>query len=190
MASDFAMSQPAFAPDRHEIWYSDGTAGFYALRVDSSVWPRSTVPRVRRGCPLATGRLSGRSLGPVTLGMTRARAARAFYRSSTHGRRYMDYFCLTPIGVRVGYPSGEVLNALSRGERTRVRGRVVLALTANPYYALRGVRPGARLASVARRLGVGGGLHIGLNTWYLAPNGASRLTVSRRAAWRLLNSPL
>jgi hypothetical protein len=39
MASDFAMSQPVFAPERHEIWYSDGTTGFYVLHVDDGVWP-------------------------------------------------------------------------------------------------------------------------------------------------------
>ena len=38
-ASDFAMSKPAFAPERREIWWSDGTSGFYVLRVDKSVWP-------------------------------------------------------------------------------------------------------------------------------------------------------
>jgi hypothetical protein len=37
--SDFAMSQPAFVPERREIWWTDGTTGFYALRVDPSVWP-------------------------------------------------------------------------------------------------------------------------------------------------------
>jgi hypothetical protein len=42
MASDFAMSQPAFAPDRREIWYSDGATGFYDVRVDQSVWPQAT----------------------------------------------------------------------------------------------------------------------------------------------------
>jgi hypothetical protein len=37
--SDFAMSKPAFAPERHEVWWTDGTSGFYVLRVRSSVWP-------------------------------------------------------------------------------------------------------------------------------------------------------
>ena len=32
------MSQPTFAPERREIWYSDGTSGFYALRVARNVW--------------------------------------------------------------------------------------------------------------------------------------------------------
>jgi hypothetical protein len=38
-ASDFAMSQPAFVPERREVWFTDGTSGFYALRVAKDVWP-------------------------------------------------------------------------------------------------------------------------------------------------------
>jgi hypothetical protein len=158
-------------------------------------------------CPRPSGRLVGRSLGPVTLGMTRARARAQFLRYSTMGRRYMDFFCLSRNGIRVGYPSRRLLAAQSRTERRRVQGRIVLALTASPYYALRGVRPGARLVTVARRLGTGRGFHVGLNWWYLAPNGAStgvlkvrhgmieeigvadrRLTSDRSAAWRFLTS--
>jgi hypothetical protein len=41
-ASSYAMSQPAFAPSRHEVWFTDGTGGFYALRVAASVWPGAT----------------------------------------------------------------------------------------------------------------------------------------------------
>ena len=37
--SDYAMSQPAFVPARHEIWYSDGASGFYVLRVTNGMWP-------------------------------------------------------------------------------------------------------------------------------------------------------
>jgi hypothetical protein len=37
--ANWAMSQPAFAPERGEIWYSDGTSGFYVLKVDEDVWP-------------------------------------------------------------------------------------------------------------------------------------------------------
>jgi hypothetical protein len=42
--SDYAMSQPAFVPERHEIWYTDGESGFYALRVDQRVWPQAKAP--------------------------------------------------------------------------------------------------------------------------------------------------
>ena len=37
--SSYAMSAPAFAPERGEIWYSDGFSGFYAVRVTNGVWP-------------------------------------------------------------------------------------------------------------------------------------------------------
>ena len=40
--SDFAMSKPAFGPDR-QIWFTDGTSGFYVLQVDKSVWPGSSA---------------------------------------------------------------------------------------------------------------------------------------------------
>jgi hypothetical protein len=52
-ASDFAMSQPAFVPERREIWWTDGTSGFYALRVDASVWPQGAagpLPIAGRSC--------------------------------------------------------------------------------------------------------------------------------------------
>lgn len=38
-ASNFAMSAPAFAPERNEIWYSDGNRGFYNVRVTNDAWP-------------------------------------------------------------------------------------------------------------------------------------------------------
>jgi hypothetical protein len=41
--SNYAMSQPAFAPERHEIWYADGASGFNVLRLTNGVWP--TTPR-------------------------------------------------------------------------------------------------------------------------------------------------
>lgn len=36
----YAMSAPAFAPERGEIWYSDGNSGFYNVRLTNDVWPR------------------------------------------------------------------------------------------------------------------------------------------------------
>jgi hypothetical protein len=35
----FAMSAPAFVPERGEIWYSDTASGFWAVRVADGVWP-------------------------------------------------------------------------------------------------------------------------------------------------------
>ena len=38
-ASAFSMSKPAFDLGRREVWFTDGTTGFYVLRVAQSVWP-------------------------------------------------------------------------------------------------------------------------------------------------------
>lgn len=35
----FAMSAPAFVPERGEIWYSDTASGFWAVRLTNGVWP-------------------------------------------------------------------------------------------------------------------------------------------------------
>ncbi len=107
------------------------------------------------GCPLATGQLSGGTLGLARLGMTRRQARHAFVHSSDRGKRYEDFFCLTPIGVRVGYASPKLLNTLPSQQRKRLQGRVVWASTANAYYALHGIRPGATLAAASTHLKLG-----------------------------------
>ncbi len=38
-ASNWAMSAPAFFPERKEIWYTDGFAGFFIVRVNDEGWP-------------------------------------------------------------------------------------------------------------------------------------------------------
>jgi hypothetical protein len=48
--ADFAMSEPAFVPERGEIWYSDGTSGFWALRMDPRVWPFSSSSATSGAC--------------------------------------------------------------------------------------------------------------------------------------------
>lgn len=116
------------------------------------------APVRRFSCARPTGRLGTRSLGPVALGFTRAQTRRRFARGSTRGRRDMDFFCPARRGIRVGY----------------IQGRAVLVLTANPHYALHGVRPDTRLARAARRLHISHPFHVGRNTWYLTANGPSR----------------
>ena len=37
-ASNWAMSSPAFAPERKEIWYTDAYSGFHVVRVTNGVW--------------------------------------------------------------------------------------------------------------------------------------------------------
>lgn len=139
-----------------------------------------SVTKVLPGCPPATGRLAGTTLGLIRLGMTRAQAHRAYSHSSNRGRRYQDFFCLTPLGVRVGYASPKLLRTLPAGERHRSRGRVIWISTANRFYSVRGIRPGARLRLASRRLRLGRPFHVGLNVWYFGQSGAGRTLLKVR----------
>jgi dienelactone hydrolase len=125
-------------------------------------------------CRRPSGHVRGRTLGPVRLGMTRAQARRRFAKVALRGRRYMDFFCPSRQGIRVGYSTPLLLHSLPRHARPGYRGRAVLILTADKHFALRGVHPGTRLAPVARRLHVGGGFPVGRNRWYLFAGGHSR----------------
>jgi hypothetical protein len=55
-SSDFAMSQPAFVPERREVWFTDGTSGFYALRVAKDVWPGASGGTGAKGAHSCSGR--------------------------------------------------------------------------------------------------------------------------------------
>lgn len=51
--SSYAMSAPTFAPERGEIWYSDGNSGFWALRFANDVWPFTDGEAQRSGADAA-----------------------------------------------------------------------------------------------------------------------------------------
>ena len=52
--SNYAMSQPAFVPERREIWYTDAASGLYVIRVDERVWPGLDL-RLSRRCTAGGG---------------------------------------------------------------------------------------------------------------------------------------
>ena len=131
-------------------------------------------------CPVPSGRLAGNDLGLVRLGMTRTQARRAYTHSSTRGRRYEDFFCLSPIGVRVGYASPKLLRSLPRGRRRAYSGRVVWASTSDVYYTVRGLRPDTPLSVARRHLRLSKPFPVGRNTWYLAPAGGSTAVLKVR----------
>jgi hypothetical protein len=89
-------------------------------------------------------------------------------RSAYQATNGFDNFCLyAGWGIRAGYPTAG-LSSLPPSTRRAVRGRMVIALTANPFYALDGARPGQRLAEVSKRLKPGKVLRMGANDWYVA----------------------
>jgi isoquinoline 1-oxidoreductase alpha subunit len=131
-------------------------------------------------CPAATGHLHGKTLGLVRLGMTRAQVHHVYADASNRHKHYEDFFCLTPSGVRVGYASPRLLKTLPAHERRRFEGRVVWASTANPFYALGDVRPGATVHAARKHLKLSAPFDIGHNHLYLAPHGTSTAVLKTR----------
>jgi hypothetical protein len=125
------------------------------------------VPKVPR-CPAAKGKMTGTQIGQLKLGMTRRHARFVYRRHSNRGRKFQDFFCLTPIGVRSGYATPKLNKILSKSARRKYHNRVVWASTSNPFYGINGVRPGEAIATGAHILHTGKPFHIGKNDWYLA----------------------
>jgi len=125
-------------------------------------------PRRQGPCPSARGPVRGRQLAPLRLELTRRRA-RQLGRYSTHGKRYQDFFCQ----IRAGYASPRLLRSAAGAQRRRLRDRIVIILTANRGYAIRGIVSGTRLRGLAGRLRAQR-FEVGRNTWYLFADGASR----------------
>jgi 6-phosphogluconolactonase (cycloisomerase 2 family) len=137
------------------------------------------VPNVAR-CPKATGHLSGTTLGLIHLGLTRKQAQHAYRHSSDHGKRYEDFFCLTPIGIRIGIASPKLEKTLPRSEQSKLKNRIIWASTTNPTYSLDGVRAGATVSAASARLRLSKPFTIGLNTWYLARQKAATAVLKVR----------
>jgi hypothetical protein len=120
-------------------------------------------------CPKPSGKLSGTNVGVFGLGVARSKARKLNHRYQiTHNG--FDNFCLyAGWGVRVGYPTRQLLASLTKKVRTAVKGKAVLALTANPFYALYGVKPGTKRSALPTKLHLGKPFHVGVNYWYFLP---------------------
>ncbi len=174
------LSPYGFSPDL-ALW-PDGTATFVwqssrvqAVREDFApaepAPPEASTPSIaatRRGgggpsprdrCLAPAGEVSGRSLGPVWLGQSRARA-RAKLSAFRRVRAGMDEICLRGGGrLQVAYKAG----------------RVALALTSSPRYAIRGVKHHTRVRTLRRLLRGEHSYRIGKNRWYVVRAKGGRL---------------
>jgi uncharacterized repeat protein (TIGR01451 family) len=131
-------------------------------------------------CPKPTGSLGGRHVGPLAIGMTRSLARHTLKRTGTAGAGF-DNFCLyAGFGIRVAYPSTKLLREVRGALAKRVAGRIVIALTANPFYTLRGIAAGATVTAAIRAWHLGKPFVIGLNDWYVGPAGAEDIVLKVR----------
>ncbi len=129
-------------------------------------------------CPKPSGRILGQRVGPLRLGMKRTQARHKLRLFNVTYNQFDDFCLRGGWGIRAGYPSRVLQRQLSRRLRRLVRGRIVIALTANPFYSEAGVRPGQPILKLLRVLtGTPQVYTIGLNQWYVIPR--------PRAAWVL-----
>ena len=150
-----------------------GTSGSFFLPLPPT--PTShLLPAPKINCARAGGTLTPTSLEGLRLGLVRARARKLFGHLVLREGRYLDFFCSGAQGIRAGYPSPRLLRTLSASAQRRIRGKVALILTDSRRFRLRGVRPGARLSAVAKRVHLIGPITVGANQWYLLNSGSGR----------------
>jgi hypothetical protein len=131
-------------------------------------------------CPHPSGSVHGGTIGPLALGLSRGAARSRLHRYHAKGPNIDDFCLYAGWGIRVGYASAKLLAGLPRSQRSAISGKVILALTANPYYSLDGVKPGATVKAATARLHLGKVFHVGLNDWYLGTGAGVRAVVKVR----------
>jgi hypothetical protein len=138
--SNYAMSGPAFAPERGEIWYSDGNTGFYAVRAAKGVWPFGSRPSGGGGCIGRRSPVGSRNVGRVHLGHTRERMLnRIGPRPVTRGSQAYSW-CVTRSSGRI-----TAVFSSARG------GARLVITTARRHRNLRRVHRGAGVRRLLRR---------------------------------------
>jgi sugar lactone lactonase YvrE len=139
------------------------------------------IPPLAAGaCPVATGQITATTVGPVTLGAARVRM-RKLMPAYTARNYHTDNFCLyAGVGIRVGYGSAKLLGTATSAAHPATNGKAILALTANPYYTIHGIRPGSTLATAARHRHLSRVVRVGHNDWYILPGTTSNTVLKVR----------
>ena len=169
--ANWAMSQPAFAPERGEIWYSDGTSGFYALKMDPRVWPfqeargvAPAAPTPRASCRRARGRHGARRAAALRAARRAARprrrvprlarphasSASTSWRASRTARGSFTWTAGARAGPRPRTSSGS--GCCKDGRASTTQRRVVLARDARGRLRRRPAAPPPRELQPAARV--------------------------------------
>jgi hypothetical protein len=118
------------------------------------------------GCLNATGKLKGSSLGPAKLGRKQKAQRAKFKGLKLRTRKGLDRYCARGGGTfRIGYPTKRLSNTLKRSLRRKVKGRVVIVLTSNKGFSLKGIRPGSSSSKARKKLKHEHSLKVGKNRW-------------------------
>ena len=196
-ASDFAMSKPAFDPAKREVWYTDGTSGFYVLKLDSNVWPDplqaapTTPTRQRRRRTEGTDDVC-QSRRPAGRYHARpAQARREPPRGADDVHPLLDagpkrFRLLLPVRRRPasGLPVGEAPGqAPARRALPPARADRAGSHRATASTPIAASRPAARSRRPSGDCTCTTGFKVGLNTWYVI-NGQRGERRPEGAAWR------
>jgi hypothetical protein len=142
--------------------------------------PAAAPPAVAH-CVSPSGAVAGLAIGPFTLGMTQQQARTTIYHYNVT-RNQFDNFCLYHgWGIRLGYPTGALLTGLPAADYPLYFRRVVIGLTANPFYSLNGATPGTAVSAVTSSLHLGKPFHVGRNYWYFVADGQATGVLKVRA---------
>jgi hypothetical protein len=117
--SNYAMSSPSFAPERKEVWYTDGNSGFYNVRLDN--WPSAAT----------AGTASGDCTGDEGFGRVTAKPAKRALRLAFTKRRDL------PVKVEVFQVSHSRRIISERRVARFTRPRTWKAKVAGGYYFAR-----------------------------------------------------
>jgi len=120
--------------------------------------------------------IAGGRAGPARLLVDRADQRGSFGSAKPAVRGASDSYCMSGGGsLGIGYPTARMLAGLTRSERRRVSARAVLLLATSKRYSIKGIAPGASVATLRRRLSGERAYRVGGRTWYLAPGRGARL---------------
>ena len=128
-------------------------------------------------CPKPAGRLAGTHLGPMWLGLGRARARRMLPRYRIYST-HTDTYCLAGgWGIRAGYATRALLRKLPGHPHA---SGIILLLTANPHYSLDGITTGMSVKAAEHHLSLGTVIHLGRNWWYVIEGRTANLILKTR----------
>lgn len=107
--------------------------------------------------------------------MTQTQARRTLPRLEVPGRQQDDFCLYGGWGIQVRYAQTRWIVGPSGRRRARIERQIVLAMTDNRYYSVRGLRPGASVGSARRWLR--SPLRLGNAQWYVIPGRTANMVL-------------
>jgi hypothetical protein len=142
----------------------NGLSGGRVVSSSQSLWLDVSA---LTGCHMPTGAIGANGVGSLALGMGRAQAHKTGHYKVGLGK--WDNYCVTGGKIQAAYPA-----------HTHTAAKIVMILTANHHYDIRGIHAGMSLQTARAKLQLGTGIRNGNTTWYFLPGrNATRVIQAR-----------